>query len=203
MISRHVRHKSGSTVIEAISDLRRRGSSDVDNDAYYICTHDFSLCSHKKFRPVRTMYAVIISGTQTIFGFMRTQIKLYLKLSQNDNFSTNLSGCSVNNRKVVTILMQLLIVPYYISSNILCIFSSYTIYVLSVQCLFTKNLFMKLNGGVAIWFIKQVFCINFWSLFIMFSSFFLSYYLCKGQTYGLTCLNDRITCNYGIINQFT
>ena len=150
------------------------------------------------------MYAVIFSGTQTIFDFMGTQIKLYLKLSQNDNFSTNLSGCSVNNRKVATILMKLLIVPYYISCNILCIFSSYTVYVLSVQCLFIKGLFMKLNGVVSILFIRQVFCINFWSLFIMFfSSFFLSYYLCKGQTYGLTCLSDRITCNYGIINQFT
>ena len=34
------------------------------------------------------------------------------------------------------------------------------------------------------------------SLFIMFSSLYLSYYLCRGQKYGLTCLNDRIpvTC---------
>ena len=38
-----------------------------------------------------------------------------------------LSGDSVNNRKVVTISMQLLIVPHYISCNILCIISSYTI----------------------------------------------------------------------------
>ena len=55
-----------------------------------------------------------------------------------------LSGCSVNNRKVVTILMHLLIILFYISCNILCIFSSYTINVFSVQCLFTKGLFMNL-----------------------------------------------------------
>ena len=50
-------------------------TSEIDNDAYCVCTHDFSLCTHKKFRPVRTMYAVKISGTLTVFGFMRTQIK--------------------------------------------------------------------------------------------------------------------------------
>ena len=65
--------------------------SEIDNDAYCVCTHDFSLCTHRKFRPVRTMYAVKISGTQTVFGFMHTQIKkkIPLKLSQNDNFSTS------------------------------------------------------------------------------------------------------------------
>ena len=63
--------------------------SDVDNNAYCVCTHDFSLCTHKKLRPVRTMYGVKISGTQTGFGFMRTQIKISLNLLQNDNqFST-------------------------------------------------------------------------------------------------------------------
>ena len=61
--------------------------SEIDNDAYCVCTHDFSLCTHKKFRPVRTMYAVKISGTLTVFGFMRTQIIIPLKLSQNGNFS--------------------------------------------------------------------------------------------------------------------
>ena len=34
------------------------------------------------------MYAVKISGTIKVLGFMRTQIKIPLKLSQNDNFST-------------------------------------------------------------------------------------------------------------------
>ena len=63
--------------------------SEIDNDAYCVCTHDFSLCTHKRFRPVRTMYAVKISGTLTVFGFMRTQIIIPLKLSQNDNFSTS------------------------------------------------------------------------------------------------------------------
>ena len=47
--------------------------SEVDNDAYCVCTHDFLLCTHRKLRPVRTMYAVNISGTQTIFDFMRTR----------------------------------------------------------------------------------------------------------------------------------
>ena len=36
---------------------------------------------------LRIMYTVKISGTQIVFGFMRTQIKLPLQLSQNDNFS--------------------------------------------------------------------------------------------------------------------
>ena len=49
--------------------------SDVDNDAYCLCTHNFLLCTHKKFRPVHTMYAVKIGGTQTFFSFMHTQIK--------------------------------------------------------------------------------------------------------------------------------
>ena len=52
-----------------------KDTSEIDNDAYCVCTHDFPLCTHKKFGPVRTMYAVKISGTQTVFGFMRTQIK--------------------------------------------------------------------------------------------------------------------------------
>ena len=34
-------------------------------------------------------------------------------------------------------------------------------------------------------------------------SFFLSYYLYRGQKYGLICLNDRIICDYRIINQFS
>ena len=49
--------------------------SEIDNDAYCVCTHDFLLCMHRKFGPVRTMYAVKSSGTQTVFGFMRTQLK--------------------------------------------------------------------------------------------------------------------------------
>ena len=36
-----------------------------------------------------------------------------------------------------------------------------------------------------------------------FSSLLLSYYLYRIQKYGLTSLNDRITCNFRIINQFT
>ena len=60
--------------------------SEIDNDAYCVCTRDFSLCTHRNFGPVHTMYAVKISGTQTVFSFMRTQKK---NLSQNDNFSTS------------------------------------------------------------------------------------------------------------------
>ena len=54
--------------------------SDVDNDAYCLCTHNFLLCTHKKFRPVRTWYAEKIGGTQTFFSFMRTQIKNTFKI---------------------------------------------------------------------------------------------------------------------------
>ena len=80
-------------------------ASDKDNDAYCVCTHNFSLRTHKRFRLVRTMYAVRISGTQTVFSFMRTQIKMPLTLSQNDSFSTGFvwllcqqskSGYSIN-----------------------------------------------------------------------------------------------------------
>ena len=63
--------------------------SEIDNDAYCVCTYDFSLSTHKKFRPVGTMYAVKISGTLTVFGFMRTQIKIHLKLKQTGNFSSS------------------------------------------------------------------------------------------------------------------
>ena len=66
-------------------------NSEIDNNAYCVCTHDFSLFTHKKFRPVCTMYAVKISGKLTVFGFMRTQIEIPLKLSQNDIFSAALS----------------------------------------------------------------------------------------------------------------
>ena len=64
--------------------------SEIDNDAYCVCTHDFSPCTHRNIRPVRTMYAVKISGTQTVYDLMRTQIKIPLKLSQNDNLSTSI-----------------------------------------------------------------------------------------------------------------
>ena len=49
--------------------------SEIDNDAYCVYTHDFSPCTHRNIRPVRTMYAVKISGTQTVYDLMRTQIK--------------------------------------------------------------------------------------------------------------------------------
>ena len=65
-------------------------NSEIDNDAYCVCTHDFSTCTHRNIRPVRTMYAVKISGTQTVYDLMRTQIKIPLKLSQNDNLSTSI-----------------------------------------------------------------------------------------------------------------
>ena len=64
--------------------------SEIDNDAYCVCTHDFSPCTHRNIRPVRTMYAVKISGMQTVYGLMRTQIKILLKLSQNDNLSNSI-----------------------------------------------------------------------------------------------------------------
>ena len=50
--------------------------SEIDNDAYCVCTHDFSPCTHRNISPVRTMYAVKISGTQTVYDLMRTQIKI-------------------------------------------------------------------------------------------------------------------------------
>ena len=72
-----------------------------------------------------------------------------------------LSGCSVNNPKVVTILIQLLIIPDYISCNMLYIFSSHICAPCSVSHpdkMFTKGLFinkylfMKFYGGVSLWF---------------------------------------------------
>ena len=65
---------------------------------------------------------------------------------------------------------------------------------------------------------RPIECIDFWSYFfyskfdvfyvlqpcqLCFSSLLLSYYLYWIQKYGLTSLNDRITCNFKIINQFT
>ena len=38
---------------------------------------------------------------------------------------------------------------------------------------------------------------------LCFSSLLLFYYLYQIQKYGLTSLNERITCNFRIINQFT
>ena len=64
--------------------------SEIDNDAYCVCTHDFSPCTHRNIGPVRTMYAVKISGTQTVYDLICTQIKIPLKLSQNDNLSTSI-----------------------------------------------------------------------------------------------------------------
>ena len=60
--------------------------SEIDNDAYCVCTHDFSPCMHRNIRPVRTMYAVKISD----YDLMRTQIKIPLKSSQNENLSTSI-----------------------------------------------------------------------------------------------------------------
>ena len=90
------------------------------------------------------MYAVKISGTQTVYDLMRTQIKIPLKLSQNDNLSTS----------IVRLLCQQSKSSYNMNAasdrfilhtmHILCIFSSYTINVYSVQCLLTKGLFMNL-----------------------------------------------------------
>ena len=53
----------------------------IDNDAFCLCMHDLSLCTHKT---VRTMYAAKISGT--CICVLR---KKYLKNSQNDNLSTS------------------------------------------------------------------------------------------------------------------
>ena len=41
-------------------------TSNLDNDVYCICTHDTSICTHKKFRPVRTMYNVAIYYVSTV-----------------------------------------------------------------------------------------------------------------------------------------
>ena len=71
-------------------DFSNTKGSEIDNDAYCVCTHDFSPCTHRNIRPVRTMYAVKISGTQAVYDLMRTQIKIPLKWSQNDNLSTSI-----------------------------------------------------------------------------------------------------------------
>ena len=43
--------------------------SEIDNDAYCVCTHDLSPCTHRNIRPVRTMYAVEISRYANSFRF--------------------------------------------------------------------------------------------------------------------------------------
>ena len=79
-----------NALISNIQSIFNMNTSEIDNDAYCVCTHDFSPCTHRNIRPVRTMYAVKISGTQTVYDLMRTQIKISLKLSQNDNLSTSI-----------------------------------------------------------------------------------------------------------------
>ena len=68
--------KPGTVILsdcwKAYSTLKDEGYSEIDNNVYCVCTHDISLCTHRKFTHVRTTYAVKISGTQTVFGFMRT-----------------------------------------------------------------------------------------------------------------------------------
>ena len=59
------------------------------------------------------------------FQFYAYSDKIPLKLSQNGNFQLDLSGYSVNNQKVVTILMQRLIIPCDISCTILVVILSY------------------------------------------------------------------------------
>ena len=118
--------KGTSRQVSGNGAVRKKIRSEIDNDAYCVCTHDFSLCTHKKFRPVRTMYAVKISGTLTVFGFMRTQIKIPLKLKQTGNFSSSFVWLLCQQSKSSYHINAALIVPYYISCNLLCIFSSYT-----------------------------------------------------------------------------
>ena len=78
-------------LIQIVNFIEKKGIiSEIDNDAYCVCTHNFSPCRHRNIRPVRTMYAVKISGTQTVYDLMHTQIKIPLKLSQNDNLSTSI-----------------------------------------------------------------------------------------------------------------
>ena len=58
----------------------------MDNTVYVSMM--ISLCTHKKLRPVHTMYAVKISGTQQ-FSVNAFSDTTPLKLSQNDSFSTS------------------------------------------------------------------------------------------------------------------
>ena len=102
-------------------------TSEIDNDAYCVCTHDFSPCTHRNFRPVRTMYGVKISGTQTVCNLMRTQIKIPLKLSQNDNLSTSIVRLLCQQSKGSYNMNAASDRFIFIPCNILCIFSSYTI----------------------------------------------------------------------------
>ena len=145
-------------------------TSEIDDDAYCVCVLTIFHSVRIKIRPVRTMYAVKISDMQTVFCFMRTQIKnMYLlKLSQINNFLTSFVWLLCQQSKSSYNINVALINPYYISCNILCISSSYTIYVFSVQCLgqpnclpnccqITKGLFMKFNGSVSLWFIESAF----------------------------------------------
>ena len=61
--------------------------SNVDKDVYCICTHNVSPCTHTKFRPVFTMYALKIRGMQTVFGFMHTQINTFKIVTNGQVFN--------------------------------------------------------------------------------------------------------------------
>ena len=100
-------------------------SSEIDNDVYCVCTHDISLCTHTKFRHVHTMYAVKFSGTQTVFGFMRAQLKYLSENRDKTIFFTNLiwllcqqSNSSYNNN-VAFDRSLLHIMQYNVSSVII------------------------------------------------------------------------------------
>ena len=111
--------------------------------------HDFLLCTHRKIRPVRTMCVVKISGTQTVFGLVRIQIKKNqtLKLSQNGYFSASFVWLLCQSKSSYNCQSKS---SYNINAAFECSilhimqYIMYTIYVLSVDKSFTKGLFMNL-----------------------------------------------------------
>ena len=52
-------------------------------------THDFSLCTHQNFRPVRTMYTLKKTAVRKQFLIDEYSDKIPLNLSQNISFSTS------------------------------------------------------------------------------------------------------------------
>ena len=84
--------------------------SDVDNDANCVCTHDFRSVRIKN----QTCAYHVRSKNQRYansFRFYAYSDKMPLNCHKTTTFQpVFFSGCSVNNRKVVTILMEPLIV---------------------------------------------------------------------------------------------
>ena len=91
------------------------------------------------------MYAVKIGGTQTVYDLMRTQIKIPLKLSQNDNLSTS----------IVRLLCQQSKSSYNMnaaSDRFILHTMQYIMYLRSVSL--NQRFFHEFISSVSLWFIE-------------------------------------------------